>query len=488
MNTDATEKRAMGGAILPLCDRTVCGDVSCDISVPDHLPEVRKLLCVTEKLYSPAKYIGANNVECSGGIEYRVIYLGADGELYMVSADGEYELSTPKDAPAYGELGTPSAIIYASCDGTTARVVSPRKISAKSRIHAAVFVFAPLAEAEDMPESIERLCRTAECCKAVFFAGEPIELEDRISGLGDDARIISVDTSVLVSEVRCVGNEIAVSGDVSLRLLLGRESGQVQTVERRIPFKANTELPDGMSECPTAVVGNVTDIEVSAAEGDIEIDISMVLEATLAENREWGYTADAYSTERECTCTCGELRLPISALCSAGSFSQNERLSQEEQAFPEGGEVVGTWCSVVFDGCESEGDRYIFSGSAKYTLICKKDGEYSSFDVERPVRYSATGREVEPFRFGITATPLSCRGRIDGGTLCIDSEISVNAFVFGVNTVFPARDISVGDLLKKRPCELLVYYPTPTETPWDVAKKYHVRADSLSAEKNYYLF
>ena len=109
-------------------------------------------------------------------------------------------------------------------------------------------------------------------------------------------------------------------------------------------------------------------------------------------------------------------------------------------------------------------------------------------DIEFPVRYGAEGMSVSDPVSACRGEVISCRGRIDGELLCIDAEICVRLFVNGCERAELVQDLSFGDTFAKEKNRMVIYYPADDETPWQVAKKYHVRADSLASEKNYYIF
>ena len=64
---------------LPICDKTLSSEESHDFTLPDYLPEIRKMLRVTVSIDEPESYASASDVEFSGGLTYHVLYTGADG-------------------------------------------------------------------------------------------------------------------------------------------------------------------------------------------------------------------------------------------------------------------------------------------------------------------------------------------------------------------------------------------------------------------------
>jgi predicted nucleotidyltransferase len=82
---------------LPLCNRVINCDICEDVNIPEGLPDVRRVLAVKENILSPAKFIGARAVDMSGSVDYSVVYLGADGNIYSTPFSAEYSFSLPLD-------------------------------------------------------------------------------------------------------------------------------------------------------------------------------------------------------------------------------------------------------------------------------------------------------------------------------------------------------------------------------------------------------
>lgn len=67
----------------PLLDRTTTAEVASDFSLPDYLPEIKRLLRVTATVLPESRYLGASSGEFSGAVEYLVCYSGGDGGLWV---------------------------------------------------------------------------------------------------------------------------------------------------------------------------------------------------------------------------------------------------------------------------------------------------------------------------------------------------------------------------------------------------------------------
>ena len=70
---------------MPICDRTINTEMSNDYTLPDYQPEIRRILHVNATVTHPTKYVSAAGAEFNGSIDYDLIYVGTDGELYTTN-------------------------------------------------------------------------------------------------------------------------------------------------------------------------------------------------------------------------------------------------------------------------------------------------------------------------------------------------------------------------------------------------------------------
>ena len=474
-----------------LCEKRVMREISSDYLIPDTQPEARRILVLTERLLPPAKYVGASGVECNGVVDYRIVYLGADGGLWGVCFSSEYELEAPMDIRCADSMGDASATVKVFCEGSTARVSAGRRLYVKSRIGADVSCYGAVGEltgaADCEEDGIERLVSSVSCADFLCASSDVLELSDEIGGFSQESRVISADASAYVSDVRRGEDSLLATGDVTVKLLVCRDGNTVDSVTRKIPFEGVVELERAVGGASFTVGCSVTDIAVNLSEGKAGLSVSAILTAYTAENIEMPYLADAYSVERVCECERSEHILPVCGVLSSGNFSQSERLPLSETDIPEGARFIEIFPKVIFDRCEYSG-RYELTGKGRYLILWEKDGEYGVSEIEFPVRYETDGKEVSAPVYSYGGGVISCRCRIDGELLCIDSELSAELCAVGSERVEAVSDITLGEELIREKNRMVVYFPAESETPWEVAKKYHVRADSLSAEKNYYMF
>ena len=227
---------------VPLCNRTITTEVTGDCILPDYQPEIRRLLTVIPTILPPAKYISGETAEFNGTVDYRILYVGADGNLHSTSMSSEYTLRAPLEGMERVDVNEGvSAFATTVGESVSARVSAPRRLNIRCRLRSHVCAYGKMMLEEQSKgnfeqESIRRLWSEGTVMSAVGGLSEPIHVSEEIVGLGENLRIISAEAIPFLQEMRSMEGEIQVSGDLLLKLLAEREGMGIETVSRKIPF------------------------------------------------------------------------------------------------------------------------------------------------------------------------------------------------------------------------------------------------------------
>jgi hypothetical protein len=491
MNMEGTLAEKSSELFLPFCDKTVTHDTATEIIIPDHQPEARKLLSVTPRILPPAKYVNGSAVELSGGIDYTALYVGMDGEVYSAIGSGEYECSAPAEKKDWTEPTDAAQVIADSvCESINGRISSGRRISVKCRLASRIRAYGSYGGVEDSQNTdAQILYGSAKNVKVYSMSSEPVELTGEITGVAQDMRVVSADGKVTVKEIKCSSEGAEASGDVVVELIGSREGQPLCLMTAKIPFTAEMDSDNEEDGFFTCAWGELTDISVTVDEGSIKLNVIAVIHGEAAKNTECHYTRDAYFLDRRSECKTETVDLPMLKVCSMGSFSWSERIPLNDTSVREGANIIRVKCAPRFTDCRYADGKYTLSGQSKYNLLCEKDGEYFISELDCPVKYEISGEHGDDVTcWDATAREISCKGRVEGETLCIDSEIGVCAFISSTEKIQVLTDMIEGEPIEKKGCRMIVYFPADKESRWEVAKKYHVPTSTLTEESRYYLF
>ena len=120
-------------------------------------------------------------------------------------------------------------------------------------------------------------------------------------------------------------------------------------------------------------------------------------------------------------------------------------------------------------------------------MLLETNGEFSSYELSLPFKYECGGTDERVAEYVTDLQVISTLGRIDGGNLCIDTELAVGMLFMGQNEIISVSDATFGDEIERASGEIIICYPAPDDTVWSVAKKYAVPVRKISSMANYVL-
>lgn len=475
----------------PLGERVIITELSEDLELPDYQPEIKRLLRVQAKVSPADCYIGAGTVECSGTVEYSILYSGTDGALYCAAPSGAYRFSFPVELPADFDAGEGLLCdVDNQAETVSGRVTAPRKLTLRCRLRSRTQLRGTrvLTDPTGSSPSVQRLIKTCDCARLFSETSEPFTLGDEVLCDPNNGmiRVICADAQVFVSETTAGSGAVQCRGEVCLKLLCCREeTGEIETIRRRVPFDRSVEVDGVAVNCETCATGNCGDLRVTVEDGKISCDVTVALSICAVRNESQSFLRDAYSTEAECSTEMREIALPVLRGVVLGNMSLNRTLSAEEVEVRSGAVVVDTDCTVIFGSAETERGKVFLNGKCRFRSVLSEGGDWSVQEVEIPVRYE-TSCEVsgQVQSLAVTAEAISCRARIDGETLSLDAEIALSGTLFGEETIQVLSGWQQGAERRSPAAVYTVCYPTREDTLWSVAKRYHTEIGELSAKNS----
>ena len=483
-----------------LCDKKMTVDLSGEFSLPDYLPEMRRLVRVTVTPTAPSKFISGNSVQLGGGVDYNVCYVGADGRLYGTSFPGEYSLNAAFDPDVEYDVHhgiTAEADISAA--SVVGRVVGARKLSLKTRLIASIIALGSAEErlaewASDPAHShTQKLMKRVECHKRLVGSNDEIVLRDTLDAALEGARYVSSDCGVFIEEVRGGDGYVDCRGTVKVRYLLCRESdGAPFVVEKRYPLSETVEL-DGMKDGARATAfGTCTGIDVASDGidgGDNECTIRIRILAQGFVGEQVSYVNDAYSTVYDTACEMKTVKLPTVCYCGLKNMTFDTVVPLDKLGIDRAkGEfnVVSTSVNASVGEWEfsEDGKKAAVNGSVCFNMlysVITEEGsaEISSAETELPFKIDGFDTDAVGKTSLCSASALDPRVKIGAGELELGCEIALScAATSEVNTENVLAVNILGETAEKR-SGISLCFPGNDESLWSVAKKYRVLADQV---------
>jgi len=487
---DINETLSTHRAQIKLCDKSASCELSNDYTLPDYLPEIRRVLRVSAAVLTTSKYASGSRAEICGSVDYRILYVAQDGKLYSAPLACEYSLSAPLEIPSNVDLGEGVILLCdAQAETASARVNAPKRINVKCKISAQIRAYGTavldeLISGETDTAKVQRLLGECSCEYICAALGETKELCADIDTSSDALRVIDASAELLISDVSAYDGTAECRGEAILHLLVCDEStdGEPRQITKKLPFEDRVDLDRLTGECQCVAKGYVSDIAISVNENSVSCTLNVYAEIRAHGVETLAYTKDIYSSANHSECAYKTHTLSRPLCCISSNFSQSERIDLDEGATAVGSEIVNCVCESSVSACSFENGKYLISGVCRYSVTAKKEGEYFCFDESVPFRYEFSG-EAPHASAATRVFPITSSARVEGRTLSLDSELAVIAELSGESEISALSEVRFGEERSKEDSDIIICYPTPEDTLWSVSKRYAVptlRLDGIS--------
>ena len=472
---------------IPVSDKNTVTELSGDFTLPDYQPEIKRLLRVGAAVLPPSKYIGDRDAELAGSVDYYVYYVGSDDMPYCAPVTAEYKINVPLEGEGEesgGFLTSLTALADIVPDMISGRVTAPRKLSIKCRLRSRVQVFGLMALEDGYTHGdngLQVLRGRVSESKFLRGSGESFHVTDEMicDSRGGEERVVSAEGRVLMSEISAIDGGVICRGDVFVKLLLCREEeGMPYTALRKLPFSSTVPIEGAMRGDSVTATGSVCEMGITVEDNRIGIDAGIMLEAQAAHSDEVEYVKDVYSVSRRCANGYKTVEIPRDASCFVGNFTLSDSMSLDESGLAHGARIIDASGSAVAEEYSFDGERCTVSGRARLALLTEKDGEFSSSEIELPFTYRVGGVGGAD-RAVCACEVVSVRAKADGERVGIDAEIGVSGLAYTLARESLLSGVAFGDEIESPRGEIVVSYPSDSDTVWSVAKRYGVELNKL---------
>ncbi len=471
-------------------DKTLSFELNGEISLPDYLGEVSRLLWVRPTVLPPAKFSNGGNAEFSGRICYQALYADPSGELYSATGEDTYSFSVPTVADRTSML---TAQVVP--DAVVGRVAAPRRITVRCRLHAHVCGYAEKNIGTVLSSEAEALvCRLgAPQQSGRFFAavGEAVELYDEIDvDASEPVRVICARGEVFLPEVTAAADAVSCRGEVIVTLLcckagaVSAENGEGEpaapyTVVRRLPFACEVPQDEVSSGCEVRAMATVSDVRAVAQEGKITVAVRAVpqVEATCLQLA--CYTKDLFMPNMQAECRYKEERVWQPRGACNRHFSVLGSFTPAELGMPSLATVIDACAEAEVREQSTEGKSNSLAGEMHCHILYQHGREYGVAEATVPFRTESTGNFEA---LSVISTVPICHVRREGDRVRIEAEPVIAMRASAFTTVAPVCEARFFDKGSPREADLELCYPASGDTLWSVAKRYAVSPERIAAQ------
>lgn len=477
-----------------ICEKSMSGEINAEISMPDYEPEIRRLLRAGVTLTPPAGFSDSGRVGMSGEAIFDVLYAGNDGALYSTRTRESYELT---EAFKPSEIG--SDIISVVCEVTPESLISrasaPRKVSLRCKLRGRARGFGEQEISErdtylENPDSIERLAGNSTYTHVFPSSFAEARLSEDFAaelpaGVSGDLRIIGHSAAAAVDRIEPSHDSAVVKGALELSILATVDDGDSAPfrLTRKIPFAEAVDAEGLTPECRCTAVAVCIDCDFSVDENRIFCEPTMLIRLDAEENRRTDYTTDIYSTEALSEHTSRRYEFPISKKVFSGNLTASLRETLEEAGISSDAVISDASASAVVKNVEENGEKLNIVGEVTLVILTNAQNEYSLKEIKMPFKYEVEGDEKGLFFANCEAVALIPRVKIDGGRILCDCELHISGRSYAKDEFSAVDEVIFGAPVEPSDATV-VCFPSPTDTVWDISKRYHIPTRTLFSQES----
>ncbi len=475
------------------CLTTLTHDCTEDFTLPDYMPEIRRVIAVEASPLPESRFLTGAAMEFGGTITYSVLYVGDTGELYSAPLSSEYTASV-----ALGDASVTDAAavgIDTTLENVTCRAAGPRKLSLKSRLKTGIVAYNPTSLGEIAKDSttgralpveemaIERLTRTA--ADARLLRGEITSTAAGTLNLPPDTKVIACRGAIRPEEVRSAADCISVRGDAVLHLLCQSPEGNLYCTTAKAPVSESVPVPGAAEGDPCRAWGRCAAVTINTADSSTtswEIEYDMEVECV--HPGESAYTADAYATSCSSSVETAEydslrlIKCGIGALSCSGESGRQSKASVGENVIR--ADVAASVERVELGG----GNRLILHGTCGCRVLIAADGEVIVEEFSVPFRYemeAAVRPDSQNLLWRCTAEAVEVTARTEGDKIAVGVELALSMSVLSREKI---RAVTCIAMDRSAPVAaedgvVRICYPDAGEPIWEVGKRYRADLQTL---------
>ncbi len=474
-------------------------EVSEDFSLPDYMPEVRRIISCDAVALPENKYIDRDEIILSGIVAYTVLYVGEDGKITSAPLSSEYSVKFSCQGVDMASLGISGIVSHTALESALCRATGPRRLTLSSKLRSRAFS----SRSEPLCESVSVLSRSVPVKQSasdemsierrtVPVSSSRVAAQSLTGNASGEFRVsggvpISCHGAVGITDARHDKGDVKILGDIYLSVLSMGEDGGYFSTRVKAPFEER--LPSVMQggeennkRC-VAATGRVASVNITPSDEGVycwdmeyDIDVTETLEYTV------DVTEDVYSTEYETS----ESEKSYNTLVCLRNGSSRLSVATARQISGEGEKYVSHVsgrATVDRAECSSAG-KLIISGSCNLHVITVGGGEIQAEEVTLPVKLECDCRPSDGKTPSVICDigVLYADARIDKDRLSVDAELCITVLACSTEET---KCVTEFTLDRDRPVGLpgscvKIYFPEEGEGMWEIGKRYHCEVKSIT--------
>ncbi len=485
-----------------LCERGVSSLASesvGDYTLPDYNTDVKKMLHIKARAVPSSGFVDADTAEFCGIVAYDVVYLDSENSVTSCSFSTDYEIAVRcRSERCVG------ADIRTRVANFNVRLTGPRRFSARATLQSDVHITERdelniEGDAFSVGEP-EVLLTDANVAYSVYSDPTEREYAERLAELdgaiADEVEVLLSTCEPRVTSVVVKEGSAELRGELCIRALYKRAEEMPRLAERTLSVSEVIPcngLEEGLSVNPSV---NVTSLKVvvDPTEDGATLTASVITETQLRAvgNTRLSLVADCYLKERgvnnEYSDFCYTESLGHSSVTEPFSLS----LSRSEADAEDIRNYIYMSATPRAETVTFSGDTAQIKGEMRFSGIACEINEageptYASVKYDAPfslnVKFDCQIPDGARAEVALEATDVTAE--VDAGgvtlcaTLCARASLTASRRVGRVSSSYTTDEV-----YDKDSSVVTVYYPSGSETLFDIARRFHTSTLAVAADNS----
>lgn len=476
-----------------------------DFNVPDIKPDVDKIvrqqgnIILTDTKMSQNKYI------IEGNLEFSVLYVSFGDGRMVHGITGKLPFS---ESVVWEKDGASEISVKPMLEDLSVILVNSRKLSIRCIVTFICEswennVISVGVDVDTIPEDgfeIEKQQQLVNISKLTVSTKDIFRVREElpVTALSHNVEeIIYSDVILEGYDVRLLTGHINFSGVLSMLALYACENGEIEYMDKEMPFSGDIEVPgidDNMIEDVEVQIQNYEVNMKPDADREnriIEVDVVLLLNIKTYEDEQINLLTDCYSTKVGIDVDKQGVVFENIAMKNTNKFRMGERM-ELSAGEPPVLLICKSLGEVKIDGMEIVPEGVQVWGALEITVL------YVSGEDRAPIN---SVKEVFPYNQVIEMRGISKESRIklkssvdstsvnvmDARHLEMKAQISLCAIAFNpipASIIVKCNVVDEDNASWRRLPGIIGYFAQDGEQMWDVAKKYNTTMDSLKKINN----
>lgn len=460
-------------------------DCGGEFTLPDYVPAIGRMLSAEcdpapEGVYLKETEGRGVEAELGGIATFRILYIPEEG-------GGIYGVTIPCDYDTNVIIGPVSGSVICrastSPENVFCRVTAPRKLQLRCRLGSRITVLtsSEAESSENFDDNMEVKRGGVLAMSVSAGASRDLLCASELEGLPEGASPVICRAVINVTECKPISaGEYRCRGDITVECLYTND-GDAGTLRDRIGFDeivtVDGDAPD--ETAPVRAFGTVNSAELHTDDSGSRVEVVYGLEIEAVTPLTADVVYDAYSCTAPVAAEYEDIEYLSPAVCMTGNVSVNERVPKN---------VSGRVCSVSaradMNGVSVEHGRIRVAGDLRGNALVLSAGEYDVIPWSVPWSYELPASAVDgELAVWGSVSVAALTSRADG-ELSVDAELSVSVTAAATKREHVLASVKTAGEPYPTRGGFTVYYPSRSETVWDIAKRFHVPTAAVAADSN----